>query len=251
MDEFKLLSENAFVPIEREEHKHICQLNENMTFELKETPEGGIQYVLIRNILKHPDDFVTFVKRHPAYGGKLKTYIPGFRQFFSTTEFMFLHQFWSALYKKTTGKDTSFWNWASCSNICYPGMVGDVEPHADLAPYVGSLWLMKDMPDTGTAFFKFKHDGKVYYNKHDLPKGMYETSPIFKSDARSFRSWYDLEKNERYERIYVTGSEYNTAVFYSGHYFHNTTLRPDKYPNKVRYSFLSFLEDETVRKKFQ
>jgi hypothetical protein len=85
MDEFKLLSENAFVPIEREEHKHICQLNENMTFELKETPEGGIQYVLIRNILKHPDDFVTFVKRHPAYGGKLKTYIPGFRQFFSTS----------------------------------------------------------------------------------------------------------------------------------------------------------------------
>ena len=240
MNEFDLLRYNGFVPVDRAYHFHAIQINDKLSYEYKKT-ESGMEYCIIRNILKNPDDFMHFIKKHPAFGGSIKVSSPGFRQLFSPIEFNPIMQIYSFVHAKLHNVQQPTVNkWVCCSNIYYDGMTGNPKPHNDGTTSAANLWLSNSMYDAGTAFYKMHLDGKTYYNSNELTP---EAFHILLKNARDQEQWYAFDKDEHWEKYDIIPAEYNSAVIYNGQYFHNAYYDPKKYNEHIiRYSFVSFLQ---------
>jgi hypothetical protein len=192
-----------------------------------------LQYVSIENILKEPHKLLKYLDKFPALdkddflnNGKVISYSPGLQQLVPSNYLQELTQYFNnLLYPMIGGEFRIEWY----TNIFYPDMqTSEISryPHVDTFDMAINIWLTENHKNDGTAFYK---QGDDFFGK-----------PIkydFKEDTKSV--WKPFDGNSDYEKYFVVPSKYNSAVVYSGKFYHSAYYVPQ--PNKERKSLVGGL----------
>jgi len=247
--EFEILKKNGFKPVDRSFQHHILQINPKISYDYKVSKVSGLRYCIIRDVLQNPDDFVSIMKMHPGYGGSIRVSTPGIRQLFSPLEFSTLMEVYGKVYNVLTLQNNKpipkIWQWACCSNILYKGVRGNSLPHHDNSPMSVSLWLTKDIENTGTGLYGVTIDGKKYYNSFDIPEDKkHKLAELITKDYYNEDPLYGFVKDDDWELYELTPYEYNSAVLFDSRYFHRWFYDSNKWnEDQIRYSLVSFLQN--------
>jgi hypothetical protein len=191
------------------------------------------QYVVVDDVLVEPDKLLKYLDKFPALdkedflrNGKVISYAPGLQQLISANYLQELTHYFNNLLYPMIGKEFRI-DWYT--NIFYPDMnVTETArlPHVDTFDMAINIWLTDNHKDDGTAFYK---NGDKYYGdsiKYD-----------FVEDKES--KWQPFDGNTDYEKYLVVPSKYNTAVIYSGKFYHSAYYVPQT--NKERKSLVGAL----------
>jgi len=253
MDELAFVRANGFRAFYSKDLSHALEFNPKVEAEWHVIPESGMLTCTLRNVLKHPHDFIEILKLHPAFNGSdqygtpdnfwvIPGYIPGFRQRIHAREILPLISLYVKLlpnFYKPTG-ELKIGDWFCSTNIFYKGMKHNLIPHFDEAPFVATLWLTEGLKNAGTGLYTMKVNDTAYYNIDHItnPKDREEydrVTTLYQTNNLSIDGVFQL-----YDKV---GCEFNSIVAYQGRYFHQAHVKDEDWPeDKVRYSLLSFLK---------
>lgn len=217
--------------ISYKEFTEATQINKNAVATLHEYEKS--QYVVVENLLENPEKLLAYLDKFPALdkmdfirNGKIISHAPGLQQLIPANYLQDLTQYFNNLIYPLIEKEFRL-EWFT--NIFSPDMVvkeSSRYPHSDTFDMAINIWLTENHKDDGTALYK---NGDKYYGgsiKYD-----------FEEDTESV--WRPFEGNSDYQKYYVVPSKFNTAVIYSGKFYHSAYYVPQS--NKERKSLVGGL----------
>lgn len=193
----------------------------------------NVQYVVIDDIMVSPDKLIKYLDKFPALdkedflrNEKVISHAPGLQQLIPTNYLQELTQYFSDLLYPMIGKKFKI-EWYT--NIFFPEMKvkeSSRYPHVDTFDMAINIWLTKNHNSDGTAFYKNE-------NKYYGGEIKYDFTEDFESE------WKPFEGNSDYKKYLIIPSVYNTAIIYSGKFYHSAYYIPQT--NKERKSLVGGL----------
>ena len=249
INEIELLKSQGFNLASTTDAISALAINKHFSFSKNIISESKMEYCMLDNILYQPDLFVDLLKKYPVFNfdpeyWSSASHIPGFRQRIANRDLLPLIKLWSNAYFAIKNKSFPFiFDWHCATNIYVKDMKINLIPHVDGDSFVSNMWLMKNMSNCGTGFYKLKMNGKEYYRFSTMTPN--EKTQYLEIDSELRKKpypWRPWEPNEYWELYATIPSIYNSSLLYEGDFFHQGIFDEKNWPeNIIRYSLVSFL----------
>jgi hypothetical protein len=223
-------------------------INPDIKYKLFVMPESQFIYCIAFDVLKDPELFKQLLEQYPIYDSKeghmVAEHIGAYRQRFSPKEFEPILQVWSNAMNRIYNQEILFnaYDWQLSTSTYIVGLTETLPPHHDYPTIAANLYLSEHMEKAGTAFYKLKMDGEVYYNYSSIPSDKLDRfNEIDRWTLDQKYPWKPYEPNEFWEVYHVIPGFYNTAYIVDGDYFHHGIYDEQHWDeNNPRKTLVSF-----------
>lgn len=225
-------------------------------YEVLEIGNRKSKILIVHDLFEYPDDVYDFIQKHPIelnttydpdanYDGPMGVnYTPGFIGSI-TMEARPLRRFVNWGINNIFNDPVYYRNIHNRINAFQSGVVGNKRanyPHSDESTDYSATIYMDKKNLGGTGFYRFRDELELYpEHGRYLPK------------AKEWWDWNDdwrllgkaevdtIDNDENWTMYYVSPMEWNKAVIYEAHLFHNAIIKPGMYTgNEFRTSINIF-----------